>query len=320
MIKTLDKTSHKDISNNFENMAGKRHLKRGRFLVPNEGLDYELLDLGNQRKLERFGNILVNRPEIQAKTNPNLSKKKWESAHFYFYEEEGKKGHWKSRFPSENQWNIPYATESFELEFKLELTGFKHLGIFPEQAANWHYIIKHIKRQTKLLREPPKFLNLFAYTGAASIVASKAGAEVTNVDSIKQVLSWGKENADLNAIDNIRWIHEDASKFVDKALRRGDKYHGIILDPPTYGVGAKNEKWKLEKDLKPLLERLMGLLEPKFHFFILNTYSNKLGMQELKSLLKSVKRFPKDFESSTLGLNSTSKQQLPLGNLIRFYK
>lgn len=301
-------------------MADIRQLKKGRFLFPDEDLDYELLDLGNQRKLERFGNIIVNRPEIQAKVNPNLSKKKWESAHYYFYEEEGKKGHWKSRFPAEKSWEIDYSKDLTKLKFKVELTNFKHLGLFPEQAANWHYIIKHIKRQKKLLRETPKFLNLFAYTGAASIVAASAGAEVTNVDSIKQVINWGKENAELNNIDNIRWIHEDASKFVEKALRRGDKYHGIILDPPTYGVGTKNEKWKLEKDLNPLLENIMGILHSKFHFLILNTYSNKLSMLELKSKLKTIKWFPKDFESATLGLSSTSKQQLPLGNLIRFYK
>lgn len=309
-----------DNKDNFEGMAKKSPSSKGRFLFPDHDLDYELLDIGNQRKLERFGNILLNRPEVQAKVNPNLSKKKWESAHYYFYEEEGKKGHWKSRFPADKAWQIQYKKDKYQLHFKLELTNFKHLGIFPEQAANWHYILKHIERQKKLLRETPRFLNLFAYTGAASIVAAKAGAEVTNVDSIKQVINWGKENATLNAIDNIRWIHEDATKFVEKALRRGEKYHGVILDPPAYGVGTKNEKWKLERDLKPLLEKILGLLSPKCHFLILNTYSSKMNMLELKSNLKSIKRFPKDFESATLGLSSSSKQQLPLGNLIRFYK
>ncbi len=301
-------------------MNKKKGKYSGRFLSPGSGLDYELLDIGNKRKLERFGSLLLNRPEITADTKPNLSKKKWESAHYYFFEEEGKKGHWKERFPSEKVWLIEYNTPFVNLSFQLELTKFKHIGLFPEQAANWHYIDQHVRALKKELREPPRFLNLFAYTGAASIVAAKSGAEVTNVDSIKQVLHWGKNNADLNGIENIRWLQEDARKFVDKAVRRKERYHGIILDPPSYGVGANNEKWKLEKDLWPLLEQLMLLLDPKAHFFILNTYSPKMDLFMLKSKLKNVERFPKAYESAQLGLMSSTKQKLTLGHLIRFYK
>jgi 23S rRNA (cytosine1962-C5)-methyltransferase len=288
----------------------------GRFIFPSDGLDYELIDSGNRRKLERFGSVLLNRPESLAIWKPNLSKSNWEKAHWYFFEEKGKKGEWKQNHPAAKEWNVKYANDKLSLNFELELTAFKHVGLFPEQAANWHYIEKQVNR---IQAEEVKVLNLFAYTGAASIVAAQSGAKVTNVDSVKQVLNWGRKNAEANQEDNIRWILEDARKFVEKAIRREDKYHGIIMDPPVFGMGAKKEVWKLEQDLKPLLESVMQIIDKKQNFFILNTYSPKLPMPALKNLLKETRRFPKQFESGTLGLMSTSKQQLGLGNLVRFY-
>ena len=220
----------------------------------------------------------------------------------------------KKNAPSE--WTINYNYKGLSLDFELKLTSFKHIGIFPEQAENW----KYIQQQLVKIKGPKTVLNLFAYTGAASTVAAACGAKVTNVDSVKQVLNWGRDNAKKNNVDSIRWILEDARKFVEKAIRRGEKYNGIIMDPPAFGYGAKKESWKLERDLKNLLTLSMQLLHPKQHFFILNTYSPKLNSQALAAILNSTPRFPKDFEQSILALKSANGQVLPLGNLVRFNK
>ena len=300
----------------FAAMKTNKKQNPGRFIFPSQGLDYELLDSGNRRKLERFGDVILNRPESIAIWKPNVGKAHWEKAHWYFFEEKGKKGEWKQNHPANKEWQIAYSTNELNFRLNLELTAFKHVGVFPEQAANWHFINKHVSR---IKAEEVKVLNLFAYTGAASIVAAKSGANVTNVDSIKQVLNWGRKNASSSQIENIRWILEDARKFVEKSIRRGDTYHGIILDPPIFGMGAKKEVWKLEQDLKPLLESVMQLIDKSQNFLVLNTYSPKLPMPVLKNLLKETRRFPKQFESGTLGLKSSSSQDLGLGNLIRFY-
>jgi len=283
------------------------------FTFPSNHLDYELLDCGNQRKLERFGKLVLNRPEVEAKWTAKLPKKEWEKADWYFFEEKGKKGEWKSNKNAPKEWEVVYQN-NFQLQFNLQLTNFKHIGIFPEQVANWDFIVNQIKNHHK----PLKVLNLFAYTGAASIVAAKCGAEVTNVDSVKQVLNWGRNNAEKNKVDNIRWILEDAAKFVEKAIRRGDQFNGVIMDPPAFGYGAKKEKWKLENDLKPLLKNVSHLLNPQKHFFILNTYSPKMKMDDLKAILKEMPACPKTYEATTLALKSKQKLKLPLGNLIRW--
>lgn len=288
-------------------------IKQPNYTFPSNHLDYELLDCGNQRKLERFGSLILNRPEVEAKWASKLPKSEWEKADWYFYEEKGKKGEWKSTKEAKEAWEITYQND-FELQFDLQLTNFKHIGIFPEQVANWDFIVEQLKR----LKKPAKVLNLFAYTGAASIVASKCGAEVTNVDSVKQVLNWGRSNAEKNKVDNIRWILEDVAKFVEKAVRRGDQFNGIIMDPPAFGYGAKKEKWKLERDLEPLLKKVSTLLQPDAHFFILNTYSPKMKMQDLEQLLKNMSICPPNYEASTLALKSKQKLNLPLGNLIRW--
>lgn len=279
-------------------------------------IDYELIDLGHKRKLERFGNIVLNRPEIEAHGKPFSDKNTWNTADWFFYEEKGKKGSWTNNKGAKDNWSIQYQFEELSLSFQLKLTGFKHIGIFPEQAENW----KYIQQQLKQIRGEKRVLNLFAYTGAASIVAAASGAKVTNVDSVKQVLNWGKENAKKNNIDSIRWIHEDARKFVEKANRRGEKYHGIIMDPPAFGYGAKKETWKLERDLKDLLQQSVQLLDPTQHFLILNTYSPKLNIADLSKMVNTIKAFPKKYELVFLALKSNKKQILPLGNLLRFSK
>lgn len=286
------------------------------FLHLSSAIDYELIDSGNRRKLERFGKLVLDRPEIEANWEPKNSKADWLNCDWRFYEERGKKGNWTNKTNAPEEWSIQYNYQDVSLQFHLKVTAFKHLGLFPEQAENW----KFMQRELNKYRGEVKVLNLFAYTGAASIVAAATGAQVTNVDSVKQVLNWGRKNAEINQVETIRWILEDARKFVQKAVRRGDQYQGIILDPPAFGYGANKEKWKIEKDLQPLLTEVVKLLHPKRHFFILNTYSPKLPRKELKKILGKIEGFPKKYEATTLGLKSNKNQLLPLGNLIRFSK
>ena len=280
------------------------------------GVDYEFLDGGKGRKLERFGKFIFDRPEQELSDYIRSSRKDWEKADWHFYEHKGKKGDWTNNSNADEAWKIDYAYQNIKLSFNLKITAFKHIGIFPEQAENW----KFMQRELLTYKGEVKVLNLFAYTGVASIVAAAAGASVTNVDSVKQVLNWGRENAADNNIENIRWILEDARKFVHKALRRGDKYQVIILDPPAFGLGSKNEKWKLENDLAPLLKDVLKLLHPKRHFFIMNTYSPKMPLVKLQNLLNKLDDFPKKYEACILGLKSAQNHELPLGNLVRFTK
>jgi 23S rRNA (cytosine1962-C5)-methyltransferase len=280
---------------------------------PTSWTEYELLDFGKGRKLERFGELITDRPEPGAegfqKSNPGI----WSQAGYHFTEEKGQKGAWNHPVPDTQ---ISYLLGEKNLNFLLRQTAFKHLGIFPEQAENWEFIAGRCAELTKA-GVIPKVLNLFAYTGAASLVASVCGAEVTHIDSSKSVVNWARENAELNGITNIRWIVEDARKFVEKSLRRGDEYHGIIMDPPIFGMAPKGPNWKLNQHLPALLENVMQLLHPQHHFFVLNTYSPQLPKSALDNILRSTPGFPKNFESTTLGLTSTTGQELELGNLVR---
>lgn len=222
--------------------------------------DYELLDSGDSMKLERFGDIIVARPETQAlwkKMRPEL----WAQAHaeFAFHE---KKGEWRMKKTIPESWDLSWN----ELRFRARLTGFKHTGIFPEQAPNWQWISEKVSALEK-----PKVLNLFGYTGIASLAAAHAGAFVTHVDASKQSLDWANENAKLSAIpeDRIRWILDDALAFVKREARRGTTYDGIILDPPAFGRGAKGEVWKIEEGFSELLETLKEILSDTHSSFLL---------------------------------------------------
>lgn len=281
---------------------------------PKNWTDYELLDHGNERKLERFGSLVTNRPEPAATWAKSLPEAKWHNADAVFTEQKNQKGSWNNNL---DNWEISYPFTDSEINFKLSQGTFKHLGIFPEQADNWEFI--HRKCAELLAKGiTPKFLNLFAYTGGASLAANLSGAEVTHIDSVKSVVNWARENAELNNIDSIRWIVEDAPTFVEKEVRRGNTYHGIIMDPPIFGLGPKGGRWKLNRDLPKLLENAMKILDRDNRFFILNTYSPQLPLNDLENLLRSVTGFPKKFKTTTLGLKSSSGKNLPLGNLVRF--
>ena len=283
-------------------------------IFPKKWKDYELIDHGNTRKLERFGTVILDRPQPSAIWKKSLPDSEWNKANASFYANKNQKGSWDKPL---TDWRLSYPFGDSEIKFKLSQGSFKHPGIFPEQAENWEFINQ---KCSELIADgiTPKFLNLFAYTGGASLAADFSGAEVTHIDSVKSVVNWARENAELNNIDSIRWIVEDAPTFVEKEIRRGNKYHGIIMDPPIFGLGPKGGRWKLNRDLPELIENVMKLLDEKKRFFIMNTYSPQLSLNDLKKILHSVPGFPTNFEATTLGLMSTPGKELPLGNLVRF--
>jgi len=291
-----------------------------KLLTPDNWPDYELIDSGDGEKLERFGNQIIARPEPQAFWRKSLSNQEWEKlANAYFIKGKTNKnndewGEWKVKPSAKEQWTISYRHDDMLLRMRLGLTSFKHVGIFPEQASNWNFIYDTIKS----FNSPNiKVLNLFAYTGIASIAAKAAGAEVTHVDSVKQVVSWSKENMELSGLKDIRWIVDDAVKFVNREVRRENKYNGIILDPPAYGRGPDGEKWILEENLTPLLEQCKLLLTDKNNFIILNLYSMGFSALIAESLIKSIFN-PKEYECGELYVSDKNLIKLPLGIFMRF--
>ena len=282
-------------------------------LKPNSFKDYELIDSGNFEKLERFGEFITIRPEPQAIWNKIKSNQEWEKlAHTRFEAKSSSAGNWIKMKQMPDRWIIKYGNQ---LSFRLALTSFKHVGIFPEQAVNWDYIQQQI---AKIKDKPVKFLNLFAYTGGASLAAKAAGADVTHVDSIKQVVSWANENQTHSGLKDTRWVVEDAMKFVKREIRRGNTYHGIIMDPPAYGHGTNGESWKLEKQLMELIEDSQQLLNKDEHFLILNTYSLGFSSLIIENLFQQTIHKNSTLEIGELYLPSSTHQKLPLGVFGRF--
>lgn len=282
-------------------------------LSPENFREYELLDCGDFEKLERFGEFITIRPEPQAVWPAAWNKNEWEKkAHVRFVPKSSSSGTWKKLKNMPDQWTVKYQFSSGnQISFRLGLTSFKHVGIFPEQAVNWAAIHDFFSSQ-KLNNK--RFLNLFAYTGGASLAARSAGAEVTHVDSIRQVVTWANENMQKSGLDNIRWMVDDAMKFVKKELRRGNFYQGIILDPPAYGHGPNGEKWKLEENVAEMMQHVLGILEPKEHLLILNAYS--LGFSALvpENLLRNfATEQQSNLQVGELFLPSQSGFKLPLG-------
>ncbi|MGE0567957.1 MAG: class I SAM-dependent methyltransferase [Bacteroidia bacterium] len=282
-------------------------------LFPKNWEQYELLDVGDFEKLERFGNYVTIRPEPQAVWFRKWSEKQWlEKANVKFVPKSSSSGEWKMLKKMPEQWSIQYpilGDNRTQIKLRLGLTSFKHVGVFPEQAVNWDTIYQFVSS-----RKQVKFLNLFAYTGGASLAAKIAGAEVTHVDSIKQVITWANENMKLSELDNIRWLVEDALKFVKKEIRRGNLYQGIILDPPAYGHGPNGEKWKLEDQIGEMIDSVLQILDPKSHLLILNAYSLGFSAIVPENLLRSYAISNKSkLSSGELFLPSTSGYKLPLG-------
>jgi len=280
--------------------------------------EYALLDSGSGMKLERFGNITSIRPEPQAVWEPSQSMREWEKqADVQFVPTSSNAGKWKKYKPVADNWQLQY-NGSISFSLKLALTGFKHVGVFPEQAVNWEYIAQAVQA-IKAKNTPPKFLNLFAYTGGASLAAKAAGADVTHVDSIKQVVTWANENMQLSNLNNIRWVVEDALKFAKREEKRGNKYHGIILDPPAFGHGPSGEKWKLEDNILEMMNTVQQLLHEEHHFLILNAYSLGFSSLILENLIQP--NFKKhQFEIGELFIPDSFGKKLPLGAFARFCK
>lgn len=268
--------------------------------------DYELIDAGNDKKLERWGEIITIRPDRNAYFSPILSDKEWKlKAHFEFIEETTSKGVWKTlKKNTPKEWKINYKN----CVFNLRLTQFKHIGIFPEQQTNWDFIKSNIKPEGR-------FLNLFAYTGGASLVANSAKADVFHCDSVKQVISWSKENMESSNQENIHWVFDDALKFATKEVKRGKKYDGIIMDPPAFGIGAKKERWKIETKF-PELVKIASQLLTENGFLIINTYSPKLKEENIYNIVKEY--FPtKKIQVDKLSLKTTTGKILEYGELTR---
>jgi 23S rRNA (cytosine1962-C5)-methyltransferase len=292
-------------------------------LTPDSFSDYELLDCGDFMKLERFGKQITIRPEPQAVWKANLPMPEWEKqAHVKFVPKTSSSGDWIKLKNTTDRWQIKYNPKNKKVEvdsciqLRLGLTSFKHVGVFPEQAANWDYIYTNLQQ---LKTSQPKFLNLFAYTGGASLAAKAAGADTTHLDSIKQVVTWAKENMELSGLNNIRWVVEDALKFVKREVKRGNKYHGIILDPPAFGHGPDGEKWKLEDNIAEMMSAVLQLLDEREHFLILNAYSLGFSSMILENLVQQ-KFKPENLEVGELYLKDSFKKKLPLGAFARFSK
>jgi 23S rRNA (cytosine1962-C5)-methyltransferase len=288
-------------------------------LTPTNFPDYELIDCGNFLKLEKFGSVITIRPEPQAVWDASMSYAEWESrAHIKFVPKSSSSGDWKKLKNAPEQWQIKYeiGNQKSEIRFRLGLTSFKHVGVFPEQAVNWDYIFNSVKQ---LKTAQPKFLNLFAYTGGASLAAKAAGADTTHLDSIKQVVTWAKENMELSKLENMRWIVEDALKFTRREVKRGNKYHGIILDPPAFGHGPDGEKWKLEDNISEMMKNVLQLLNEEEHFLILNAYSLGFSSLILENLVQQNFK-AQNLEIGELYLQDNFNKKLPLGAFARFRK
>lgn len=276
--------------------------------ISNNWQDYECLATGNKEKLERYGNIILNRPDpsiVWAKTNNPL----WNTWDGYYHRSNEGGGHWEFRKKLPEYWTINYRN----LTFKISPTNFKHTGIFPEQATNWDYIIDKINNSNN---KDFRVLNLFAYTGCATMAASSAGAkEVVHVDAAKGMIDWAKENMHLSHLENntIRFICEDVLKFLDREIRRGRTYHAIIMDPPSYGRGPNKEVWRLEDNLQELLDKTKQLLDKDYSFLLINSYTTGLSPTSLNNIL-SLTFKNSHIETGEIGLPITENNlTLPCG-------
>ena len=288
--------------------------------------DYELIDSGRGAKLERFGDFIMARPEPKALWDKSMTDLEWNRlCHTRFtpgagFGKAGKEdsGIWVRLRKMPDQWWISYSGgPSFRL--RLGLTSFKHVGVFPEQAPNWEYIYRETSAIATATGKVPKVLNLFAYTGAASLAAKAAGADVTHLDSVRQVVTWAHENQDNSGLDGIRWVVEDAMKFARREAKRGNRYQGIILDPPAYGHGPDGEKWKLDECLFDMMKTVGMILEPENSFLVLNLYSNGFSSVLGETVVREALGLGPEaaLESGELVLKDRFGKNLPLSIFVR---
>ena len=267
--------------------------------------DYEFIDSGDFEKLERFGRYVVRRPEPQAIWRRSLTEQEWRRLADASFLRDGRseeRGEWRLRSGMPSRWTVDYAYEGMRLRMRLGLTSFKHVGLFPEQAANWDFIRERVASAGR----PVRVLNLFAYSGGATLAAAAGGAEVFHVDAAKGMVAWAKENAVASGLADrpIHWIVDDCGKFIQRELRRGRKYDGIIMDPPSYGRGPGGEIWKLEDCIYDLISQCEEVLSDKPLFFAVNSYTTGLSPAVMEYMLKTtlIPRFGGKTSCDEIGL------------------
>lgn len=298
--------------------------------ISGEWKEYEVLDTSGGERLERWGKFILVRPDPQVIWNTPKTAPQWKRYDARYVRSNTGGGHWTDNKLPE-RWQIHYKDY---LTFNVKPMNFKHTGIFPEQAANWNFIYDNCRALagdgpadgervaavgSGVARGgAPKVLNLFAYTGGATLAARAAGAEVTHVDSVRQVVTWSRENMELSGLEGVRWIVEDALKFVRREVRRGSLYRGIILDPPAYGRGADGERWILEDNIGEMLECCAQLLEPRGAFLVLNLYSMGLSSTLARTAVRQAFGAPREEQWGELCFTDRAGKQLPLGTYYRF--
>ena len=283
--------------------------------VARDWKDYEILDMANGEKLERWKKIILIGPDPQIIWNKKTFPEKWKSVNAKYYISSSGLGNWKYEKEMPDSWQIKYK----ELTFQIKPMGFKHTGLFPEQAINWDWMISKIKQANRTI----KVLNLFAYTGGATVACTYAGAEVCHVDSSKGMVAWAKENIKASGLESrpIRYIVDDVIKFVNREIRRGNQYDAIIMDPPSYGRGTNGEVWKFEENLAELIELCTKVLSKKPLFFLINSYTTGISSTVLQNLLElSVsKQYQGKVSCGEIGLPMTNSSLiLPCGIFARW--
>ena len=272
--------------------------------------DYELLDCSGGERLERWGNVVLIRPDPQVIWNTPKEHPLWHRADARYVRSKEGGGHWECRRQLPEAWNINYK----DLQFKISPTGFKHTGLFPEQAVNWDMMREKITGAGRSV----KVLNLFAYTGGATLATASAGASVCHVDAAKGMVHWARENAELSSLAErpIRWIVDDCAKFVEREIRRGNTYDAIIMDPPSYGRGPGGEVWKLEDQIYDLVKLCTGVLSDDPLFFLLNSYTTGLSASAMAYVLGvNMQKFGGGVSAEEIGLTVTaSGMVLPCGS------
>lgn len=277
--------------------------------------DYEVIDTSCGEKLERWGRYILLRPDPQVIWKTEKTVPEWNRLNGHYHRSSKGGGEWEF-FKLPEEWTISYR----ELNFRLKPFSFKHTGLFPEQAVNWDWCSERIREAGR----PVKVLNLFAYTGGATLAAASAGASVTHVDASKGMVTWAKENAAASHLENapVRWLVDDCVKFVEREIRRGNKYDGIIMDPPSYGRGPKGEIWKIEESIYPFVELAAQLLSDDALFFLINSYTTGLQPAVLSYMLNTViqKKRGGEVQSSEIGLPvSSNGLVLPCGATGRWF-
>ncbi len=282
--------------------------------LANEWKEYKILDMADGQKLEKWGNIILSRPDPQIIWKQKSYPKKWNEINATYNRSKTGGGSWNFNKKLPSNWQIKYKN----LTFNIKPMGFKHTGLFPEQAVNWDWMIEKINKARKERKKEIKVLNLFAYTGGATVACLSAGASVCHVDSSKGMTSWAKENVKSSGLEKsqVRYIVDDVIKFVNREIRRGNKYDAIIMDPPSYGRGTKGEIWQFEENIYELVELCTKVLSEKPLFFLINSYTTGISSKVLEDILELTvgKKYKGEIESGEIGLPmENSKLVLPCG-------